>query len=529
MGGNVALDLWEQFTAGFENTHDSTLELRQFQGDVSLVEALAVAPPDQLPDVVVASEQATQTLLDSHLFLRPENCSPTLAGDLLPLARATYTVQGELVALPFGVSVPVLIYDAAEFRAAGLDPTKPPRTLTDLLDASATIQRSGASPYGWVLADSCGNLVLEQYSAQRGSLVSSSDNGRNGGLAVVDFATPTNIADLTEIREGVVSGHVKYIGANSSNFDDLADIVAPTDGATMAIHTSAAVGDILELLESGNWPGVELGVGPLPGPGEGSLIGGNALWMLDTGDPGRVGRAISVLQWLYEPEQLARLAAETGYVPPTAAAATVPALLDRWAQHPQLKVAYDQLLSTPVSMSTAGLVMGPANDRAFVLYGACTKIMADGADVKATLQEASQLVNDLLVQYQALQSGTPFPHPPQAAGPSTSAGDAPQTRSVELTGLVRCASGAPVVGIWVEAAASGSGWAARSEAGTSEVQYRYTLPVAGRYQLHVGCGGGEDDWDSSNFTPFVEGSPYTFLCQDVAGLQDGVCDIVASL
>ena len=94
----------------------------------------------------------------------------------------------------------------------------------------------------------------------------------------------------------------------------------------MAIHTSAAVCDILELLESGNWPGVELGVGPLPGPGEGSLIGGNALWMLDTGDPGRVGRAISVLQWLYEPEQLARLAAETGYVPPTAAAATVPAI-----------------------------------------------------------------------------------------------------------------------------------------------------------------------------------------------------------
>ena len=527
MGSNVALDLWEEFKAEFDRTHESTLDLRHFGGDLSLVEALAAASPNDLPDVVIATEQATRTLLDSGLFMQPDECDPALAAAVLPLARATYTVQGNLVALPFGVSVPVLIYDMAEFREAGLDPVAPPLTLDALLDASAAIQQSGASPYGWVLPDSCGNLVLEQYSARRGSLVSTPRNGREGGLTVVDFATAESIADLTEIRDGVVAGHVKYIGANSSNFDDLEAIVAPGDGAAMTVHTSAALGDILELLESGNWPGVELGVGPLPGPGVGSLLGGNALWMLDSGDSERVGRTLSALKWLYEPQQLARLAAATGYVPATGAAATEQVLLDRWAQYPQLKVAYDQVVSTPVSDATAGLVMGPSNDRAFVLYDACTKIMADGEDVKATLQDASRLMNDLLVQYDALQSGAPLPNQPQVSGPSSSAGTALPPGDVEVSGFVECASGEPVVGVWVESASAGSGWAERSEPGASRVEYRYTLPVAGRYQLHVGCGGGESDWGSTNFSPFVDGPLNSFICRDTAGAQDGVCAIVS--
>ena len=508
MGGPVATDLWTQYEVEFERDHNIDLEVVAFGGDRSIVDKLEATPRGEWPDLIDVSEQNTLTLLDTQQFLPPSACDESLGIDLQPLVRATYSVNGELVALPFAVSVPVLVFDAAEFRTAGIDPDAPPLTLPALLAASAALSESKASPYGLVITDGCANVVLEQFSAKRGVPEGGSNNGHDGQPVEVDFATADNVKDMTALAEGVVAGHVKYLGGSENNLDDLLELSNTTDdGGSMTVHTSGALGDVIRLL--GNFPGVELGVGPLPGPGAGSLIGGNAFWLTKNSDAEQVGRAWSVLKWLYQPRQLARLALDAGYVPATRAAAEDGALLQRWQEYPQLRVAYDQVLATPVSPATAGALFGPFSARARVLYEACDKILGQGADVTATLEAASQAVNQLTSQYEAQQSGEEPSAPSSVVVPE-------QPSSLDVAGAVECASGAAVVGVWVAAETRpdrNSGWATYETTGPATATYAYTLPFGGRFQLHVGCGGSENDWGSTSLTMFVSGSQ-DFECRD---------------
>jgi len=516
MGGPAAVDLWAEVERNFEQSHAIELEVVDFGGDRGIVDKLEVTPRSQWPDIINVSERNTLTLLDTQQFLAPAACDESFGDDLLPLVRATYSVNGQLAAAPFGVSTPVLVFDAAEFRAAGLDPAEPPLTLADLIDASRTIAASGASPYGLVLTDACANMVLDQFNAKRGVSMGTTGNGPDERSVSFDFVSDESVADLTMLAEAVAAGNVKYIGGSVSNLDDLLELSNTTDdGASMTVHTSGALGDVIALL--GNFPGVELGVGPLPGPGPGAMVGGNALWITSNSDAEQVGRAWSFVDWVYQPAQLARLAIEAGYVPPTESAAQDPALLKRWQDYPQLKVAYEQVLATEVSEASAGSLIGPFNTSSQVMFETCDKIMASGADVRTSLQAATTAVNDLVAQYEAQRTGQEVPPPSSAPAQS------PVARTV--SGSIECASGAAMVGVWVEAESGPSqnkGWATFATTGPATATFQFTLKFGGRYQLHVGCGGTTSQWGSTSFTNFVSSSS-DFLCHD-APPSRGSCD-----
>lgn len=509
MGGPAATDLWAELEVEFESTHSVKLDVVNFGGDRAILDELAATPRDDWPDLVDVSEQNTQTLFDTNQFLVPAVCDPAVGADLLPLVRNTYSVNDELLALPFAVSTPILVFDAAEFRTAGLDPTVPPLTLDELLVASKALADAGASPYGLVLTDWCANLVLDQFSAKRGVAVGGGENGHDLNPVTFDFATAENAADLAALAEGVVAGHVKYLGGSENNLNDLVELSNTTEaGGTMTIHTSGALGDVIRLL--GNYPGVELGVGPLPGPGVGALIGGNAMWLPMNTDPEQVGRAWSVLEWLYEPHRLSRLAIEAGFVPPTESAAKDPALLARWVEYPQLRVAYEQVMNTRVTPASAGVLVGPFSGKAGILYETCDKIMQRGADVTATLQWATNAANELLQDYAAQRNGEP------STTPSDSVDAEGPPSATEISGTVECASGSEVVGVYVVGETLpdvNQGFATYDDTKASKVGYRFVLPFGGRYQLHVGCGGSRSEWGSESFTVFVSESS-DFLCRD---------------
>lgn len=518
MGGPAATDLWAELEADFESSHAVNLEVVDFGGDAAIADELASTSREDWPDLVDVSEQSTQSFFDAGQFLTPAACDPTVGADLLPLIRATYSVNDVLLALPFAVSTPVLVFDAAEFRKAGLDVAAPPSTLAELLAASKVLTDSGASPYGLVLTDWCSNTVIEQFSAKRGVPVGGGQNGHDLGAVTVDFANAENAADLTALADGVVAGHVKYLGGSENNLNDLIELSNTTEaGGTMTIHTSGALGDVIRLL--GNYPGVELGVGPLPGPGVGALIGGNAMWLPKNSDADQVGRAWSVLEWLYQPQRLSRLAIDAGFVPPTESAAQDPALLQRWAAYPQLRVAYEQVLATPVTPASAGMLLGPSSGRSGIFYQTCSKIMKDGADVMATLQWATNAVNELLQDYAAQRDGEPSTD----ASTPVDAPDLPA--AAQISGSVECASGAQVVGVYVVGetlADLNQGFANFDQSGGAKVGYRFELPHGGRYQLHVGCGGSPNEWGSESFTIFVSESS-DFLCRDDPSKR-GICE-----
>ena len=77
-------------------------------------------------------------------------------GNVISITSITYLdMASVLQTMPFQLSNPVLYYNKKSFRAAGLDPEKPPITLNDIIDASrkivATGKAKGATDKGFAL------------------------------------------------------------------------------------------------------------------------------------------------------------------------------------------------------------------------------------------------------------------------------------------------------------------------------------------------------------------------------------------
>ncbi|MGH9272390.1 MAG: extracellular solute-binding protein [Ilumatobacteraceae bacterium] len=370
-----------------------------------LLRELRAVPEADLPDVIIGNEITVRTLHDSGITVPPGECSGRGEAfpDLLPVVEATYTVDDELVAVPYTVSTPVLIYNATTVAAAGLDPGRPPTTPEELRSAADAVVASGAAPFGFVVHDQVGSWLLRQWAAQRGDLVVVPDNGRGETEKLqAQFLTDDTRQDFQWLRDGVADGSFVWIGGIPSGFDDLLRLVDHPEKAAFTMHTSAAVGGLLAIESLGVYPGQELGVSPLPGPAPGGLVGGGALWLIDRGDPTQVGAAWEAVQWLIEPSNLAPLITTTGYAPPSSSVAADSTIVAAWAAKPELRVGYDQLAAMESGDAAAGVLAGPMPALEPMMANVTDRIVY-GEDVATVLRETENRFDALLADYARTQ------------------------------------------------------------------------------------------------------------------------------
>ena len=96
---------------------------------------------------------------------------------------------------------------------------------------------------------------------------------------------------------------------------------------------------------------------------------------------------------------------------------------------------------------------------------------------------------------------------------------------VTITGYVKCLPDATkrVVGVYVEGATGGSGWAGwHALPGQPNVAwFSRTLPNGSSYTVHVGCGGTPQHWELAiTSLTGVQGSGHTFTCYDAPSVKD---------
>jgi ABC-type glycerol-3-phosphate transport system substrate-binding protein len=194
-GGDVAKLTFASLVQKFNDTHPGvTLVTTSVGGFIDLRKKLQALSPDQWPDVVVTSPTALSTMIGSGLVIPPRECAgDTAERGLLPVINATYSIDGVVQAAPYGVSTPVLMFDANEARRAGLDPDHPPKTLDALRAASLQVVSTGVSPHGLVVSDHYGEFMVFQGSSQRGDLVASPNDGHSSGPESVHLVTQSNI------------------------------------------------------------------------------------------------------------------------------------------------------------------------------------------------------------------------------------------------------------------------------------------------------------------------------------------------
>ena len=362
------------------------------------------AAPEDRPDLVLAPDDRTALLAGSGLTVPVGSCLDD-GPPLVPAIGEAFRVDGALQAVPFAVSSPVLVYDRRDHVAAGLDPDDPPATLSELRSTCERIVDRGAATTCLVLdagADGGGSWFVEQWHAQLGLAVLEPDNGRGDEPPTeVNWDDDTAVEHLELLQDMLDDGLAVDVGTNTGNLDDLLRLVHPRRPASMTIHTSASLGGVVEALSQGLYPEVELGVGPLPGPGRGALAAGTAVW-ITRGGAG--ADAWEVAAALASPPVQARWAAATGYVPVTAAATEVPVLRDAWQREPGLRVAYDQLAAVEPDPLRLAPLAGPRNELREVLSGAVGDIFR-GEDARTRLATAADQAEDLLRSYAETRGG----------------------------------------------------------------------------------------------------------------------------
>jgi sn-glycerol 3-phosphate transport system substrate-binding protein len=354
-----------------------------------------------LPDLVNIEDTGLQQMIDTQAVLPAQACVKADKYDLsnhLERVVDYYSVKGTLWPMPFNVSNPVLYYNKRAFQAAGLDPNQPPKTLEEVKAAAQKLKDSGAAAQaGFGLKLDAWHL--EQWSAIGGKTYVNNGNGRRGRASAVTFDNATGREIFTFLNDMVQSGLAKTNPAEGpQQYDNALGVGNGNFG--MTIDTTALLGTIQQLLSSGEYPNVELGVAPMPGPkGKGGvLVGGGANYIVNKSSPAKQAAAWQFAKFLNDPEVQAQWAIGTGYVPIVKSAADLSQVQQYWSANPGFKVAYDQLVGGVANTATAGPVIGDFQGVRDVVLES-EQQMFGGMSPKAALKQAKQDADAKIEEY----------------------------------------------------------------------------------------------------------------------------------
>lgn len=415
--GTVEITLWH----GLQRELDATLTrlTDEYNASQDRVEVQLVNNADQdqhekllaglttgdIPDVLVHQESYLRQMVDIQAVLPAQSCIDAADHDMsdyLERARAFYEVEGVQWALPFAVTNPVLLYNRAAFADAGLDPDAPPATLDEMRDAAQAIVDSGFE-HGIALAREAWHF--EELVALQGETYVDRRNGRDARASQVTFDSAAG-EEIFAFLAGLVDDGLAVTNAREGP-DSINNLLAVGNGdAAMTIVSSAALGSVLAVLETGQYDDVDIGIAPLPGrqDGGGVVVGGSGLYITAT-DPARQAAAWDYMAFLTSTESQATWSAGTGYVPVRASAVDQPEVQQRWEEVPGFRTAYDQLVEGDENAATAGAVYGDSAGVRAAVEDALARMLVDGMAPDEALAQAARDADEAIAAYEERLGG----------------------------------------------------------------------------------------------------------------------------
>jgi sn-glycerol 3-phosphate transport system substrate-binding protein len=137
----------------------------------------------------------------------------------------------------------------------------------------------------------------------------------------------------------------------------------------------------------------------------GVIIGGAALWLIDTGTPEEQAAAWEFMKFMAEPEQQITWHTGTGYFPVRSDLLDNPELEQFWTENPNFRTAIEQLATTETTVNgeTNYAVLGgragpfPAIRR--IVVETYSRVLDDGLTPQEALDEAAAAANQELSDY----------------------------------------------------------------------------------------------------------------------------------
>jgi sn-glycerol 3-phosphate transport system substrate-binding protein len=375
-----------------------------FQGsyDDSLNKLKAGLQSKDVPAIVQQFDLATQVLIDLKVIAPMQDFIDKEKYDIKDFEQnvlAYYTVDNKLYGMPFNTSNPMLYYNVDMFKAAGLDPKKPPRTYAEVLDAATKLTKKGAdgkvSAYGYSMA--VYGWFFEQLLAASGGLYLDNGNGRDARATKAAFNSAEGVKILTWWKEGFDKGVFGNFGRATADTQKAFD----AQQTAMMIESTAGLRARLNAAQGK----FELGTSFLPRPDEdafkksGTIIGGASVYIMKDRPEAEQKCAWEYTKFVSSPEIQAYWHTASGYYPVRKASYELKEDKEWVAKYPQFLTAVDQLHMAPNIRATQGGltgVMPAARQRTEV---AIEEVLAGKATPQEALNKAADDVTKLIGDY----------------------------------------------------------------------------------------------------------------------------------
>lgn len=391
-------------TAAFNSSQTKCVAEAVFQGsyDEELNKLKAGMQSKDIPAVVQLYDLATRLMVDLGMsapmqeFIDKEKYN---ISDYEPNILGYYTADNKLYSMPFNTSNPMIYYNKDMFKAAGLDPNKPPRTFDEVQDYAKKLTKKDASGkvtqygisiavYGW---------FFEQLLAVQGGLYVNNGNGRDARATAATFNSAEGVKILTWWKsmfdEGILGNFGRATADTQKAFDAMQTAMIIESTAGLRSRLNAAQGKF------------ELGTGYLPRSSEddfkksGTIIGGGSLWILKDRPEAERTCAWEFVKHMTSAKQQAFWHINSGYYPVHKRGYDEPDDKAWREKYPQFQTAIDQLHMAPNIRATQGGLIGVFPTARQTIEAAIEEVLAGKASPKDALDKAATSVTAAIVEY----------------------------------------------------------------------------------------------------------------------------------
>lgn len=399
-GGPAIVKMANDYNSSQQKCHVTPI----FQGtyDESLNKLKMGLQSKDTPAIVQLFDLATRQMIDLKVVTPVQDYIDKEKYDISDLEAnvlAYYSVDKKLYSMPFNTSNPLLYFNVDMFKAAGLDPAKPPRTFDEVIAAARKLTKKDAAGkvtvsginiaiYGW---------FFEQFLAVSGANYTDNGNGRDKFATKAIFNGPEGLAIVNWWKamydEGIL-GNTGKAPADSRN----AFLAGQT---AMILESTAQVRGLLD----GSKGKFELGTGYLPRPNEdafkksGTIIGGASLWIINNRPQAEQDCAWDFIKFQSSPAEQAFWHTSTGYIPIRKAAYNEQIDKDWVAKYPQFTTSMNQLHDAPANTFTQGGLIGVFPVARATTETMIEEILAGKVKAQDSLDSAAKKVTDAIAEY----------------------------------------------------------------------------------------------------------------------------------
>ncbi len=368
----------------------------------TMTSAVAAFRAKNQPAIVQVFEVGTASMMGAKKAVFPvyqlmeKTNEPFDPNSYLSTVTAYYTTSdGKMISLPFNSSTPVLYYNKALFKQAGI--AQPPKTWKEMGAVSQKLLDAGVK---------CGFTTtwqswtqIENFGARNNLPIATKNNGFDGADTSFLFNQAPFVAHIQRMADWSKSGIFKYGGRQSDAMP-----LFYTQECAMVMESSAGFAGIKE-----NMKGIDIGVSQLPyddtlvDKPANSIIGGASLWVMAGRPDAEYNGVAKFFTYLSSPEVQADWHQATGYLPVTKAAYALTQQQGFYQQNPGADTAILQMTTSDSTANSKGLRFGNFLQTREIVDEELEKVWSGKQSAQAALDNAVKRGNEQLRRFERTQ------------------------------------------------------------------------------------------------------------------------------